>query len=52
MDLISLAEAVNNKDYMTAGLGLGMLALPNFIEKPIKKSSIKNLNILTDDALE
>lgn len=36
MDLISLAGAVNNKDYMTAGLGLGMLALPNFIEKPIK----------------
>lgn len=36
MDLISLAEDINNKDYMTAGLGLGMLALPNFIEKPIK----------------
>lgn len=37
MDLISLAGAVNNKDYMTAGLELGMLALPNFIQKPLQK---------------
>ena len=37
MDLISLAGAINNKDYMTAGLGLGMLALPNFIQKPLQK---------------
>ena len=37
MDLISLAGAVNNKDYVTAGLGLGMLALPNFIQKPGQK---------------
>jgi hypothetical protein len=43
MDLISLAGAINNKDYMTAGLGLGMIALPNFIQKPLQqtKSFIK-----------
>ena len=52
MDLISLAGAVNNKDYMTAGLGLGMLALPNFIEKPLKKQGIKSLNSLIDDVIE
>ena len=37
MDLISLAGDVNNKDYINAGLGLGMLALPNFIQKPLQK---------------
>lgn len=37
MDLIYLTDAVNNKDYMAAGLGLGMLALPNFIQKPLQK---------------
>jgi hypothetical protein len=31
MDLISLAGDINNKNYINAGLGLGMLALPNFI---------------------
>lgn len=37
MDLISLAGDINNKDYINAGLGLGMLALPNFIQKPLQK---------------
>jgi hypothetical protein len=31
MDGISLLGDVNNGDYLSAGLGLGMLALPNFI---------------------
>ena len=37
MDGISLLEDVNNGDYLSAGLGLGMLALPNFIQKPLQK---------------
>lgn len=37
MDLVSLAGDVNNKNYINAGLGLGMLALPNFIQKPLQK---------------
>jgi hypothetical protein len=31
MDGISLLGDVNNGNYLSAGLGLGMLALPNFI---------------------
>ena len=37
MDVISLSGDINNKNYINVGLGLGMLALPNFIEKPIRK---------------
>lgn len=37
MDGISLLGNVNNGDYLSAGLGLGMLALPNFIQKPLQK---------------
>lgn len=37
MDGISLLGDVNNGDYLSAGLGLGMLALPNFIQKPMQK---------------
>ena len=37
MDGISLLGDVNNGDYLSAGLGLGMLALPNFIQKPLQK---------------
>ncbi len=37
MDLISLAGDINNKNYINAGLSLGMLALPNFIQKPLQK---------------
>lgn len=40
MDLISLAGDINNKNYISAGLGLGMLALPNFIQKPLYKLGI------------
>lgn len=52
MDLISLAKDINNKDYISAGLGLGIIALPNFIEKPLKKSNIKKLNTFRDYAEE
>lgn len=39
MDGISLLGDVNNGNYLSAGLGLGMLALPNFIQKPLQKYS-------------
>lgn len=37
MDGISLAGDVNNKDYTSAAIGLGLIALPNFIQKPLQK---------------
>lgn len=51
MDGISLLGDVNNGDYLSAGLGLGMLALPNFIQKPGQKAIKKSLiskSIITD----
>lgn len=36
MDLYQLGKDVYNGNYLNAGIGLGLLALPNVIEKPIK----------------
>lgn len=42
---IDVANALNNKDYLQAGILGGMLLLPNFLEKPLKwtKQGIKKL---------
>lgn len=37
MDGISLAGDINNKNYTSAAVGLGLMALPNFIQKPLQK---------------
>lgn len=38
-DIANVADDVQNKNYMSAGIGLGLLALPNVLEKPIKTIS-------------
>lgn len=45
MDLYQLGKDAYNGNYLNAGIGLGLLALPNVIEKPIKYigKSIKKL---------
>ena len=37
LDGLNVVNDVNKGDYTNAGIGLGLLALPNFIEKPITK---------------
>lgn len=52
MDIISLAGDINNKNYTNAAIGLGLLALPNFIGKPLKKYGNKSLNTNINDVVE
>ena len=35
-DAANVANDIQNKDYMSAGIGAGLLALPNVLEKPAK----------------
>lgn len=37
LDGLNIVNDVNKGNYTNAGIGLGLLALPNFIEKPISK---------------
>ena len=36
LDVADIAKDAYNGNYLSAGIGAGMLALPNFIEKPLK----------------
>lgn len=51
-DAYNIAKDVNTGNYGQAALGIGLMALPNFIEKPIKKlvKSVKNTaaGVVTD----
>ena len=44
MDLVDIEEAISDKNYGQAALGLGLLLIPNAIEKPIKAlgKTVKN----------